>query len=1130
MTDIYEETILISCDRESAQTKQDDGLNSTWTNNFNETLQLEPGDRVSVYNSFVSERGSATSNSVEFKGVSLNKTKKIKYSTITKHYHVVGNNLDDPVLYREDINQVEENQEIFDNKTSIVINYYKTMDCLSYYQLPRRFIKNNGTVAVPRQPQENAWFVDDSADMGRVSREASDIVFTETIPTQIVYVQQEDKYGLVDDDYVGILDESANTFTDANNYVIRQGRVKRWILKNNNERFTIMARKKNILEDVFNDNSADPRDHYPADWDDQFPPYYARDPEFFDYVVYREKIDLEVSAGFNSAEYISTELTRQLQQTEVEEPDEQQNPYISVVTPGLTRSQDIKQKTNLLLNSKCYKPFNSSNDFFQTNTNYETCVNNNAAALGVQVGIDGPTLVHQVGGQWEVKNKVAGFIDGRQTNRCVDYYQSYQYIGCKRPEIYEAGIKLNDIFGFSLRHLADLDGTHLHYKRYGMILNLEYNNDNLTKLKNFIESQEIYPELFKQKNIKLWSDASENIDVGVHEFSANPYVSENNVNVHVNVNNARYLHMNDCLFMKLNNSLANDGTSGGVNISRIQLGNSYYDWIGNGMNQLGVLDQTTRSRTHDEKTQSRSFFFAYDPLQKDKYYDTPLGYEIYEEGVTSKKLTYGAFGKTTIFGVDYIMIFPNVLQGELNDPVKLPNTGRNVGLPPTFFTHASDGVNGILTDSLSMKLGYDRHFNAWGNAFINLTTGIPEYSYNKPYPGNVDPPPTTDYDGTTTQYGYSFPDVNNPQVGNTGNPSVYNEYGHNLQVTNKKQYLGADRPNITYDGNHFSFANLHTDLNKGGLDELNLPPTGDEGNTVYKINPTQKYNNWSPVQFPYEEIVKFDYTNSDPVERPDSYTRVNRNLSTFTIFDTTTGIFIEDFGYDETTFDDGLWGRLGFVYKQFNSGAVKSDRNTRMSGKIVNTNILTTNCNILTLDSKSWSQDKFYNSFHDGGICKPYQFFAYHTVITTEPVTKDNYLKFLPEIIEPATSTRFIGEDYPVQLDNGYYGIRSDLLSNNINTMGDGNTAYPLVAIADKINAVKDFYISSPGSVQHTITKPKILSSITTKICDPDGSPSRCSEKSVIVYRIEKTRRTTFDILEQMRERFAREEAEKNKK
>ena len=1130
MTDIYEETILISCDRESAQTKQDDGLNSTWTNNFNETLQLEPGDRVSVYNSFVSERGSATSNSVEFKGVSLNKTKKIKYSTITKHYHTVGNNLDDPVLYREDINQVEENQEIFDNKTSIVINYYKTMDCLSYYQLPRRFIKNNGTVAVPRTPAENSWFVDDSADMGRVSREPSDIVFTETIPTQIVYVQQEDKYGLVDDDYVGILDESANTFTDANNYVIRQGRVKRWILRNNNERFTIMARKKNILEDVFNDNSADPRDHYPADWDEQFPPYYARDPEFFDYVVYREKIDLEVSPGFNSSEYISTELTRQLQQTEVEEADEQQNPYISVVTPGLTRSQDIKQKTNLLLNSKCYKPFNSSNDFFQTNRKYQTCINNNTAPTGVQVGIDGPTLVHQVAGEWEVKNKEATSVDGRQTNDVVDYYQSYQYIGCKRPEIYEAGIKLNDIFGFSLRHLADLDGTYLHYKKYGMILNLEYNNDNLTKLKNFIESQEIYPELFKEKNIKLWSDASENIDVGVHEFSANPYVSENNVNVHINVNNARYLHMNDCLFMKLNNSLANDGTTGGVNISRIQLGNSYYDWIGNGMNQLGALDEATRSRTHDEKAQSRSFFFAYDPSQRDKYYDTPLGYEIYEEGVTSKNLTYGAFGKTTIFGQDFIMIFPNVLQGELNDPVKLPNTGRNVGLPPTFFTHASDGVNGILTDSLSMKLGYDRHFNAWGNAFINLTTGIPEYSYNNPYPGNVNPPPTTDYDGTTTQYGYSFPDINRPDIGTLGNPSVYREYGQNLQVTNKKQYLGADRPNITYDGNHFSFANLHTDLNKGGLDEVNLPPTGDEGNTVYKINPTQKYNNWSPVQFPYEEIIKFDYTNSDPVKRPDSYTRVNRNLSTFTIFDTTTGIFIEDFGYDETTFDDGLWGRLGFVYKQFNSGAVKSDRNTRMSGKIVNTNILTTNCNILTLDSKSWSQDKFYNSFHDGGICKPYQFFAYHTVITTEPVTKDNYLKFLPEIIEPSTSTRFIGEEYPVQLDNGYYGIRSDLLSNNINTMGDGNTAYPLVAIADKINAVKDFYISSPGSVQHTITKPKILSSITTKICDPDGSPSRCSEKSVIVYRIEKTRRTTFDILEQMRERFAREEAEKNKK
>ncbi len=1135
MADIYEETILVSCDRESAQTKQDDGLNSTWTNNFNNTIQLEPGDKVSVYNSFVSERGSATSNSVEFKGVSLGKSKKIKYSTITQHYHTVGNNLDDPVLYKEDIAEVEEDQEIFDNKTSIVINYYKTMDCLSYYQLPRRFIKNNGTDAVPRQPQENAWFVDDSPNMGRVSREASDVLFTGTLNTQLIYVEQEEKYGLIDDDYVGILDEDANTHTDNNNYIVRQGRVKRWILRNNNERFTIMARKKNILEDVFDDDSADPRDHYPADWDDQFPPYYARDPEYYDYVTYREKIDLEVSPGFNSAEYISSDLTRQLQQTEIEEPDEQQNPFTTTLGSG-TRSQTISQKTNLLLNSKCYKPFNSSNDFYQTNRKYDTCINNNAAATGTQVGIDGPTLVELDGNEWKVKNKVSGFVDGRKTNDVVDYYQSYQYIGCKRPEIYEAGIKLNDIFGFSLKHLAVYDGTHLHYKKYGMILNLQYTNDNLLKLKNFIESQEIYPELFKEKNIKLWSNAGLDIDVGTHEFSANPYVSENNVNVHINVNNARYLHMNDVLFAKLSNSLEVSGSTLPVeeqratNISRIQLGNSYYDWIGNGMDEFGDLFGDQRSRFHDEKAQSRSFFFAYDPSQKDKYYDTPLGYEVYNEGVTTKKLTYGAFGKTTILGVDYIMIFPNVLQGELNDQTKLPDTRRNIGVPPTFFSHATANGEGILTDGLTMKLGYDRHFNAWGNAFINLTTGIPEYSYNNPYPGNVDPPPTTEYDGTTTQYGYSFPDINSPDIGTLGNPSVFSTQGQNLQVTNNKQYLGATRPNITYDGNHFNFANLHTDLRLGGLDEVDKSPEGDEKTTVYKINPTQKYNNWSPVQFPYEELVKFDYTNSDPVKQPDSYTRVNRNLSTFTVFDTTTGIFIEDFGYDESTFNDGLWGRLGFAYKQFNSGVVASDRNTRMSGKIVNTNILTTNCDIVTIDSKSWSQDKFYNPFHDGGICKAYQFFAYHTVITAEPGTKNNYLKLLPEIVESAVSTKFIGVDYPVQLDNGYYGIRSDLLTNSINSMGDGNTSYPLIAIADKINAVKDFYISSPGSVQHTITKPKILSSITTKICDPDGSPSRCSEKSVIVYRIEKTRRTTFNILQQMKEQIEREEAEKNKK
>ena len=1149
MTDIYNETIIISCDRESAQTKQDDGLNSTWTNTFNNTLKLEAGDRVSVYNSFVSERGSATTNSVEFKGVSLGQTKKIKYSTITPTTYTPPGSLVDAITYQETISEVQEDQEIFDNKCAIVINYYKTTDGLSNYHLPRRYIKNNDA---GHTSSDNSWFKDDSIVMGRVNREASDVFFVDSF-NDTNYVQEEQKFGLVDDDYTSILDENANTVDGVSDVTVRQGRVKRWILRNNNERYTIMARKKTIMEDFFTFDKTDINnviDTYPADWDAQFPPYYAREPEYFDYVIYREKLELEVSPGFNSAEFIASDLTRQLQQTDINEPESQRNTFTTNIPGGGgTVDQVITQETNLLLKSKCYKPFNSSNDYYQTSTNFKGSLDNtNPPGVGAagQEGISGPTEVFKLANppaKWNVNNKISSVIEGRQVNPTVDYYQTYQYIGCKRPEIYDAGTKLNDIFGFSLITKTPAEGDYAHYLQQGLILKLQYNETNLQKLKTFIESQEKYPELFKPKNIKLWSDVTKKIGVGYtpedeDDPSANPYTDATYQTVHINENNARFLHMNDCLWTKLNNSLDSDDLSAGESyVGRIPLGNSYYNWRGNGINLAGnVLDKTTFSRTLTEKCQSRSFFFAYDPAQRDTYYETPLGDENYVEGVTSKKLTYGAFGKTNVNGVDYIMVFPNVLQGNRNILNNYGyNVGNNIGIPPTFFSHLIlDGTHGVMDDNGGQKIGFDRHWNAWGTACISLTTGIPEYSFNNPYPGTVDPPGSTNYDGTTTQYGYSFPDINSPEVALGGNPSIFESQGKNIQVSNNKQYLGADTPTISYDGNHFNFTNLHTPLNKGNLDELNVAPSGDEATLCYKINPTQKYNNWSPVQFPYEELVKFNYVppTGGTNTQNDSYTRMNRNLSPFTIYDTTTGIFIEDFGYNDKTFDDGIWGRLGFEKKQLYSGVVKSDRNTRMGSSVVNTNILTTNVAIDTVDSKSWSQDKFYNSFHDGSICKAYQFFGYDLGQAAFPGNwADKYLKFLPEIIiQPVFSNVFTGNDYPVQLDNGYYGIRSDLLTNSINAMGDGNVAYPLVAIASKTSDVKDFYVSSPGAISHTITKPKILSSITTKIVDPNGSPARCSSKSVIVYRIEKTRRTSFDIVEDMRRQIEREEAEKNLK
>jgi len=171
-------------------------------------------------------------------------------------------------------------------------------------------------------------------------------------------------------------------------------------------------------------------------------------------------------------------------------------------------------------------------------------------------------------------------------------------------------------------------------------------------------------------------------------------------------------------------------------------------------------------------------------------------------------------------------------------------------------------------------------------------------------------------------------------------------------------------------------------------------------------------------------------------------------------------------------------------------------------------------------DTKGWNQNKFGNPRYDGKILHAYQFYAYHL---TDQENVAGYLKFIPEIVVGQTPIQIVADDYPVQLNNGYYGIRSDIISNAINGLGDGNVSYPLISISDKINSVKDVFISSPSLVQHTVTKPTIISSITTKITDPDGSLARCSKKSVVIYKIEKTK-VIKDLLTEMRLKFEKKE------
>ena len=74
----YDEQRMIVCDRKSAITKDDNGLNNEWINEFNETIQMKAGDRLAVYNAFITEKGAGTAESIEFKDINLSGSKTIQ--------------------------------------------------------------------------------------------------------------------------------------------------------------------------------------------------------------------------------------------------------------------------------------------------------------------------------------------------------------------------------------------------------------------------------------------------------------------------------------------------------------------------------------------------------------------------------------------------------------------------------------------------------------------------------------------------------------------------------------------------------------------------------------------------------------------------------------------------------------------------------------------------------------------------------------------------------------------------------------------------------------------------------------------------------------------------------------------
>ena len=1146
MSSEYLDTILVECDRSSATIKNDDDP-STWSNQQNNTLLLLPNDKVSVYSSYVNDIGSGQDAPIEFRGKRLKKTKTIQVINQTDQVEIVGDTLEsiNYVTYTTDELQdlVIDNK---DNEANLVINFYKTMDLKNYIQLPRRFIESTETLSQSLIGDQRLWNFTDSVPMGRTHVETPYIDPASLVPGENA------GFGYVPQDMRAFPSYTREPLDD-----LEYGDVLHWILKNDNSRYTIMKKLNNVNPNQPNllwtagTLSATRKDDFT-----HHAPYYAREPEYFQYKMVREHINLKTDVGFNSASSIAKKLSQDLQATKVNDREDFLHKRVQN-TPDVW----LDFVLNKTLESKTYKQIDVGSEELQKELYYKRALLNGIAAdgsasaslAGMTTPLDGVQLEAyldpDIGNTWRV-------TDANEVLSAY-YYNAYRYVACKRPEIYEAGTELNDIFGLSI--LTDMleinrftQGMPLRMPYFetddgtfdGVILEPRRPSAKLLQFKAFIESQELYPELWSQECVYKLLDL---LHTNYYTIDLRPGGGGHYFNQRININNSRFAHMNTFVLQEdhggvtgiVDYDFANSDVFeqdrnrhedpldaySPVKNEYIKLGNSYYDYRGSHRERgAGGL---AFNRDINNKSQSRPFFYHYDPDQKDEFYLEPVTLN----DITNEKWSYGCFGLSGDYGFgpsNGVVIYPSALTYNKTTH----ENDHNVGLPFDYY-HTFGGIGGVIKINEGTKAGFDRHWNAWANAFICLNSGKARYSYpDSRFIEGMTVFERSQIHAGTAGSGLATPTATIPIYHDQGAASDEGYTTNQLLTTtyNNKMYIGADSPKLDFDGSYFHFKDLHTSLNKGNLKMVDPIVNKDDfseadgGKIVYKINPTQEYDQYSPVQYPYNRSSEYFLSGST---EPRMLTRMNFNAEALTIYDTTTGIFIADFGYNKDSWNEGLWARLGFSYEQFHSSTLSRLQRVNLNN-INDLNIVTTNASIDCVDTKSWEQDQFGVTTFSGAPLVNQTIQVSIAAWAPPAGTDAKTIRWIPPIYQSTESVKIQAQNYPISMFNGYYSIRSDIVGDSSFVDGTGNTAMPIVSVISKQNPAGDFYITPESDIQFTITKPTRLSSVSVSITEPDGTPAPISQRSSVIFKIQRTRTLNTDLAREVFEKFA--EKNKNKK
>ena len=1085
----YVDVKLLDCSRRASieYTSGNAVNNAIFTNKLNSGIQLDVGDTINIHSAIISERG-AGGNTIELKGDYLD-TVSIEHITTATTYKD-----DDFYLntgYRESLAKYDAityssltfEKQLNDNQVHMTLQYYKTTNGENCFSLPRLYGY-------------------DMDKKGTSVYKANDCNFEGATITQL----QNGTF--CESDYQRDRNASAvfghDRLLNGELVKVRQDGTKFTIFVNYGTTYLnkdTTVPKIPDLVGVCNANG-------------------SIDPAVSSYLNYRELKTVTIPPGRRSADFIAEAFTQSLQNASNLDTYEY---FKTPNQPSGTECYDNQGVIASTYKTDTYKPFLCANGstFNASNFNEAVTYDDNASL---------------------------GDHNGLISQERLDWVNNFTFVAFKRPEFVISGRRywLNDIAYKGLNytyitHISDDKFGEGDYRRTTIEFDQPYDDFNCQFLSEWLKTQELYPELWDLRNASSPYHSRTQVEVRAYSTKTLTNASENNILIEIpdplldpgltldipyqyvgkreitltsasltpntvrvtkietnasgdeqriyfngftnavinasveldftitdtmikpTIDNSRFLH--------LDMVQAFDNASKTTAVERKEFGSDmYYNPASIGANIPNILKYNTHSQP---------LFFTYIKEDENKFYANP------QYNDTTKQLSYGVFLKGPN---SKIMITTESLGG-------IPRSYYN---DLDFFIGGEEAVgNGSYNlPKYKRHIGYDPHFSAYGNAAIGL------------WSPSLNPDKANNF-----VVGLNTLDT----TGKYSGPSDFDELGKIVNET----YIGSSEPKLIYDTSkdRFGFSDFYTPEylgNEGGAgDDSDKNPVRDGKAKVYKINKRLLRENFAPGMIPYtleqgQPVFKIDGTTKNTNL---TFDLPNKNIYPMSIIDSHSGIAIESFGISESKWERSLMGILGFSYDSLQSPISASNTmqqrvNTFNQSKL---NKVTTQGEIKVGDTLIYNQNIFGaimykpNIFSSGGI-KSADGGSHVTYTWNSPISFDT------------DSLTLTADFVPKSMLSPFFSIRSDLIDDTSAYFGsvDSGQNLPVMGIVMKNYNSGDYVYGEESSVQFTVTKPKVLTSITTSITDPDGSYSRVDDSSAVVYKIQKNNSYPVNLLQQL--------------